>query len=232
MGIRMASSVPLDDAGLLRLLQVTSPALPVGAFAWSQGLEYAVHVGWVNDESSALNWIGGLLSHSLSMLDLPCLTRLYRSWQTEDNELAVKHWNAFLLANRESRELRAEDTQLGGALMRLLADLDVPQAKSWTGPTAFANAFSLAGVAWRIPLRETLLGYLWSWTENQVAAAIKLVPLGQTAGQRLLSQLQRQMPTSVARGLDCRDGEIGQLAVGLALASAQHETQRVRLFRS
>ena len=120
---RVADTLATDLHGssqLLRLLHLASPALPIGGFHFSQGLEYAADRGWVRDEATALDWIGGILGASIATLDLPVLHRLHAAWSRNDC-LAVHRWNAFLLASRETAELRAEDRHLGGALLRVLA---------------------------------------------------------------------------------------------------------------
>jgi urease accessory protein len=221
------------DLALLRLLQLVSPALPVGAYAYSQGLEAAIAAGWVHDEDSVRGWLLGVLEQNLCRLDLPVLNRLYNAWQENDGA-AVEYWAAFLVATRETAELQAEDRHLGLALARLLAELDIAEARAWsTHPDAsWPVLFSLAAVRWNIPCAQMQSGYLWAWCENQVAAAIKLMPLGQTAGQRILSACAARVPDSIARYADATDDAIGQLSPGLAIASAQHETQYTRLFRS
>ena len=217
----------------LRLWQLISPALPVGAFAYSQGLEYAVEQGWVNNEASAEQWITGLINHSLSALDIPVFARLYKAWNADDLP-KVLYWNHYLQASRESNELLTEDRQVGSALQKLLADLEIQQVNHWPGAEqpSFATMFALAASHWRVTLSEACQGFLWSWSENQVAAAIKLVPLGQTAGQRILSKVVETIPPAVERGLTLGENEIGMAAHGLGIASALHETQYTRLFRS
>lgn len=217
---------------LLRLLHLASPALPVGAYAYSQGLEYAVHVGWVGDEATTYEWLSGLTQRALGTLDLPVLARLRQAW-LEGVDTQVQYWNSQLLASRETAELRAEDQQLGQALARVLLELKIAEAQAWLrAPCTFATLFALAAARWQIGAAETLSGYLWSWTENQVLAAVKLVPLGQSAGQRLLHRLGDGMPAIVERALVLTDAEIGVGVVSQALASALHETQYTRLFRS
>jgi urease accessory protein len=217
----------------LRLWQLISPTLPIGAFAYSQGLEYAVEEGWISDEEAAAQWIIGLVNHSLSALDIPILSRLYNAWLANDMEKVV-YWNNYLQASRESRELLIEDRQIGSALKQLLCDLELEQAKQWpeSEQPSFATMFALAASHWRVSLNETCQGFLWSWSENQVAAAIKLIPLGQTAGQRILSRIVDEIPQAVERGMRLSDDEIGIAAHGLGIASALHETQYTRLFRS
>jgi urease accessory protein len=221
-----------DPHALLRLFHLVSPALPIGAYAYSQGLEYAVHAGWVHDEPTTLEWLSGLSQHGLGTLDLPLLLRLHRAWGAPDVS-AVRHWNAQLIAARETSELRAEELHLGRSLARVLVELEIAEAGDWqqTDP-AFATLFSLAAVRWRIHAGEALRGYLWTWSENQVLAALKLVPLGQSAGQRLLHRLTDSMPAIVERAQSLGDEAIGVGSVSQALASALHESQYSRLFRS
>lgn len=217
----------------LRLWQLISPALPVGAYAYSQGLEYALHAGWLQDEHDVREWIQGLLQHTLCRLDVPVLKRLYIAWSDEDLQ-SVAHWSAFILAAREARELREEDLHLGRALATLLSELDIPEAAQFkfAAHAPFVNLLALAGVRWQVVLEDLAMGLLWAWSENQVAAAIKLVPLGQTCGQQILSALALAIPGAVAEGLALADDAIGAAAPGLGIASALHETQYSRLFRS
>ena len=223
----------IDPTVLPRLLQLCSPTLPVGAYAYSQGLECAVDRGWVRDEASAGAWILGLLGHALRRLDLPVFARLYGAWEAADAD-TVRRWNARLYASREAAELQREDRQLGAALARLLTDLGVAEAASWRNAprVCFATLFSLAAARWEIPLLEATTGYAWAWTENQVTAATRLIPLGQTASQRLLVAAGPAIAAAVEQGLTLADEEIGTAAPGLALAGALHETQYSRLFRS
>jgi urease accessory protein len=214
----------------LWLWQLLSPALPIGAYAYSRGLEYAVGAGWVRDEAAALQWIGGQLRHSVSGLEVPVLARLYRAYAAGDPE-GVEYWNGWLLAARESAELRAEDRCLGAALARLLCDLGIEGAGPPTRPS-FAAAFALATQRFGIALEEAALAYAFVWCEQLVAAAVKLIPLGQTAGQRLLLGLGAMIPDVVRGGLALEDEDIGANAPGLGIASALHETQYTRLFRS
>lgn len=225
--------MPIEGLPLLRLLQLVSPALPVGAYAYSQGLEQAVARGWVYDAASAGDWILGLLSHALPYQDAPAFARLYRAWATSD-PTAARPWNDWLYACREARELQQEERQLGQALARLLSDLGWVEARPWRRAerVCFATLFALAAARWDIPLEQAAVGLLWSWAENQVAAAVRLIPLGQTVGQRLLMRAQPVIAAAVATGLALPDAELGCSAPGLGLAASLHETQYSRLFRS
>lgn len=223
----------VTDLALLRLLQLVSPGLPIGMYSYSQGLERAVEDGWVSNAEAAREWIGGILQTGMTRVDVPILLRLYAAWQREDRA-AVGEWSQTLTACRETAELRAEDRQTGQALARLLVNLAVPDAQAWLRhPEAtLATAYSLAAVQWGIEPRAAAIGYVWGWLENQVLCAVKLVPLGQVAGQQLLQALAAQIPAQVDRALLLADAELGGSAFGLALASSRHENQYSRLFRS
>jgi urease accessory protein len=218
---------------MLRLWQLISPALPVGAYAYSGGLETAIHRGWVHDDGSLIDWIDGQLNNGIGSLDLPVLKRLQAGWQCHDRA-SVDDWTARLLASRETAELRAEDIHIGRALMRLIADLDVQEARRFDRDThvTWATGFALAAARWSIPVRATALGYAWAWLENQIAAAVKLIPLGQTVGQRALMDLSARIPPAVDRAAQLGDDAIGATTPGISLASGWHETQYSRLFRS
>lgn len=223
----------ITELPLLRLLQLVSPALPIGMYSYSQGLETAVHDGWVTNAAQTGDWLRGLLHNGLGKVDAPLLGRLYDAWQAGDQP-AVEHWSRTLTACRETAELRAEDKQTGQALARLLVNLDMPEAQAWQKrPDAtLANLFALAAVRWQIDKADAVSGYLWGWLENQVLGAIKLVPLGQVAGQRLLQSLAGELPGLVRQALTMADDDIGGSCFGLALASSRHEMQYSRLFRS
>ncbi len=216
-----------------RLWQLLSPTLPIGAYAYSQGLEFAVEAGWVREEKDTKEWIEGQVKSVLAVLDAPVFARLYRGWQ-ESDAAALDYWSRLLLAARESSELLAEERNLGTALARLLLALGVEKAREWCAAshTSYAAMFALGAWHWDIPVEEAAEAYVWAWCEKQVAAAVKLVPLGQTAGQRLLLQLADIIPQAVEKGLDLKDEQIGGLAPGLGIASALHEVQYTRLFRS
>ena len=222
----------LSSAALLRLLQLCSPALPIGAYAYSHGLEQAVVEGWVRDAAEAEDWIGGLLDQAWTRLEVPLLERMRVALANADNE-ALEHWCAISRASRESAELAAEDGHLGTALAGLMANFGVPGAAEWTKTLRpFAAVLAAAALHWEIPPREAAMALLWTMVEHEVAAAVKLIPLGQTDGQLVLHRLAARIPAAVDRGLALKDGEIGAISPGLAIASARHETLYSRLFRS
>jgi urease accessory protein len=221
----------MSSPALLRLLQLCSPALPIGAYAYSQGLEQAVEARWVHDEETAAAWILGLLGNALPALEAPLLFRLIEAW-TNDTE--VHRWNEFLFASRASAELQAEDQRLGSALARLLSSLEVADAGAWIAFPRVTHLcmFALASARWGIPATDAAAGYLFSWTENQVGAASRLVPLGQTSAQRILWRATALIPEAVTRAQALSDDDLGFSAPGQAIAAALHETQYSRIFRS
>jgi urease accessory protein len=225
----MAMAAINIEAAQLRLLHLASPCLPVGAYAFSQGLEAAIELAWIRKASDVEEWLSLQLSHGLSHVDLPLLFRIYAALERKDLA-ACDEWNATLLACRETNELRLGDTATGAALARLLPELGiaVPDLRE---PT-FLTLFTVAAHHWQVPARNAALGYAWTWLENQVIAATKLMPLGQTQAQVLLSRLQAKIIEAVTTAEALEDWQIGSSLSGLALASIHHETQYTRLFRS
>lgn len=224
-----------DDLTLLRLLQLASPALPIGAYAYSQGLEWAVEAGWVTDAQGLEAWLQETMVTTLTQVDVPCFARLLTAARAGD-ETAIAEWTAYLLACRESAELRADDCARGAALARLLRDLDMPVEPqldvATTAELPLARVYARIVAAWNLPEKAAAEAYAWGWLENQAICGIKLIPLGQVAGQRVLFRLAGLIPAQVAEGLACADDAIGGTLPGLAIASARHETQYTRLFRS
>jgi urease accessory protein len=202
---------------LVRLLQLASPTLPVGAYSYSQGLEAAVEAGIVKDAASAERWIADVLEFSVARSDAPLL------WQMLHGE----DRNEVFIASRETAELRAETVQMGHSLRRLLRDLGLGELA--LEEPAYPAAYAFAVRRLELDPRQALIAYLWSWLENQVMAAVKAVPLGQTAGQKILlslgAKLERIADAAPAASLS-------NFTPGLALASTRHETQYSRLFRS
>lgn len=220
------------DTAPLHLLRLVSQTLPIGGFSYSKGLESAILAGWVTDEVSARAWIVGVLQSSFAQLDGALFLRLAAALADGDEQRFLTA-DAWLAASRESREFQMEDRRLGQALLRLLADLDVPKtADARAGQMTFAAAFAIAAHHWRIPPMVGLQGLMWIFVEGQVTAAIRLVPLGHTAGQRILVHAVESIELAAAHAASIADDDIGNLAPALAMASAWHETQYSRLFQS
>lgn len=217
----------------LKLFQLISPSLPTGAFTYSQGLEWAVECGWVSDRSSLFEWLESLLVTNHQELEIPLLKRLYHT-SCEKDLLGFAYWSTFLVACRETNELRLEEKNRGRALARLLGDLDGEIAGAWLKIIRQCQAagFAFAAARWGIELEDALLGYTWSWLENMVMAAVKIVPLGQTTGQQVLADLVIRCSEVVEKGLEIEDEEIGGSCPASAIGSSLHETQYTRLFRS
>jgi urease accessory protein len=216
----------------LQLLRLVSPSLPVGAFSYSRGLEWAVHSGVVQDEAGVRDWVFGTLEHSYAVLDGALFWRMIHALKQDDSErfLALDDW---LAAGRESRELALEDRRMGEALLHLLRDLDVPLTRRDPGrAVTYPAMFAIAAHHWRVAPADALKGLMWSMVEAQVAAAIRLGTLGHTAGQRILIAAVEVIERAAENAATLRDDDIGNVAPGMAMASAWHETQYSRLFRS
>ena len=219
------------NIGLLRLLQLSNSTLPVGAYAFSQGLESAVDRGWVNSSSDLHEWIKSQLRSSMTEVDVPLLIRQIKS--VSDNDLdKIRYWNHYLLACRETKELRLGELEMGKAIARLLSALDVSFLMSKDSDFTFLTGFAVASVAWKLDSKVAATGYIWAWLESQVSAATKIFPLGQNCAQGLLSQLITHVPAVIEKAHGIKDREIGCSLPALAIASSWHEDQYSRLFRS
>lgn len=226
-----------DPTARLRLLQLASPVLPVGAFAYSQGLEHAIAAGTVHDEATARQWIADALTFSVARWELPAVLHMLHAWRGEAHD-ALALLDALFVASRETAELRAETLQMGHSLVRLLADVDALGGASHAARltawpcVSYPAAWTAVAATLAIDDVAVLEAYGWSWLENQVLAALKAVPLGQSAGQRLLAALTAVLAGIIPDVLQTPAGALANWTPGLALASAGHETQYSRLFRS
>jgi urease accessory protein len=229
----LADEEPAVNPALIGLLHLASPTLPVGAYTYSQGLEWAVEAGTVKDEATALAWIGDVLAQGVGRGEAVYLAHMLAAWNAGDDAVLTRLDQDFV-ASRESAELRAETLQMGHSLKRLLGDLPKFPAARLTdfAQPSFPLAWSCAAAVWLIPPEDALAAYLWSWAENQVMAALKSVPLGQTAGQRLLLALGERIPALAMAAATVPIEDAANFLPGLAIASCRHETQYSRLFRS
>ncbi|WP_191601176.1 urease accessory protein UreF [Marinomonas algicola] len=222
-----------NDFSLLRLMQLSSVSLPVGGFSFSQGLEYAIDTGWIKNAVQVANWVETQMTESLAHLDLPVLKLAMTALSQADQvAMPLSQCNDLILACRETKELKLTDTAMGEALSRLLRSLAIPLPFAKNEDVSFVIVFAVAAHYWRIPFHKTALGFSWSWLENQIAAATKLVPLGQTQAQQLLGQLQTSIPMAINVAETVSTENIGAGLPAVAIASARHETQYSRLFRS
>lgn len=230
------STAPRNTLTLVRLLRLASPTLPVGAFAYSQGLETAISKGWVHDEASIGDWICDVLEFNLARFEAPVLHRLMLAWSANDFE-EVRRLNDWFLAARETAEFRAESAQMGVALRRLFEaakDFAAEEVAALRGmePVAFAVAFAFAAARWRIDPAEAVSAYLFAWAENQTNAAMKAVRLGHVGAQRILARVSAGLPEQVERVMRARPEQISNCTPALAIGGCLHELQESRVFRS
>jgi urease accessory protein len=223
------------DSSLMQLMWLASPALPIGGFSYSECLEAAVDTARAATESEASAWLVDQLHLTLARSDLPAVAQAIGAWR-DDDMARVTQLNAWVLQTRESAELRAQTEQMGKSLLEWLknhttatpAQIAVLAGQEPTYPIAYA----LAASATQAPVRECLLAYAFGWAENMTQAAIKSVPLGQSAGQRILSALTAEIPLAIDHALTIDDDNRQAFSPMLAILSSQHEVQYSRLFRS
>lgn len=225
-------------AGLLQLLWLASPALPVGGFSYSEGLESAVECGLVFDERSASAWLVDQLHLGLARSDLAVAAQAIPAWQRGDLARIVQ-LNDWVLQTRETAELRQQTEQMGRSMFawaQALGALGQGVAEAFTAaqldPPTYPVAMACASAHSGARLEDSLFSFAFGWSENMVQAAIKSVPLGQSSGQRMLARLAQAIPDAVAHAQSLTDDTRQAFTPMLAILSAQHETQYSRLFRS
>ncbi len=226
--------MPIDnDSQFLSLLQLASPALPVGAYSYSEGLETLVEGRVVCDRITLKHWLEQELSCGAIRLEAAVMLRAYRATVLDD-KAALSYWNNWLSAARETSELRASSWQMGQSLMRLLLAIKPLEAQSFClqGECNYAISLGIAAALEQISPTSVILGYLHSWATNLITAGVKLIPLGQTAGQVLLHELHANISDAGTEIISLEDHELSSCSWGLSLASMAHETQYTRLFRS
>ena len=233
-------SIPIDKTAhaLLCLLQLASPALPVGAYSYSEGLETLVDTGKIDNEPRLKHWLTQELRYGAIRIEAAVMIRAYQSSQLIDTE-ALRYWNNWLSAFRETEELRQQSWQMGRSLIRLLLKLqplETPEflhlVNALGNSSNYAIAFGLAAAHWEIDAPVAILGYLHSWATNLITAGVKLIPLGQTPGQQMLLKLHNDFSFATQEILALEDDDLDNCGWGLTLASMAHETQYTRLFRS
>ncbi|HEY9803720.1 MAG TPA: urease accessory protein UreF [Leptolyngbyaceae cyanobacterium] len=227
-------SITLTDSHFLHILQLASSALPVGAYSYSEGLETLVENGVIANQATLQQWLEAELSYGAIRLEAAVMVRAAQAATMGDMQ-TLRDWNLWLSAARETQELRNSSWQMGRSLMQLLGKIQPqiqPFADAVGNPCNYAIAFGIASAHWQIHLSAAILGYLHSWATNLITVGVKIIPLGQTAGQELLLNLQPLISHSAAEIISLKDDEIACCSWGLSLASMQHETQYTRLFRS
>jgi urease accessory protein len=212
------------------MLRMASPMLPIGGFSYSQGQEQAIELGWVHDEGSAARWMIGVLQCSFARFEAPLV------WMMCNDSSQSMRLNALYLATRETAELRAETLQMGFSLAQMIEKLD--HLPDWAARArdeerlSLPAAWSVAACTMGLSADAALYAYLFAWLENQVMAALKAVPLGQQAGQRILSEVLPVMARVAQEAPFLAEEQWSNFAPGLALASSWHEIQYSRMFRS
>ncbi len=235
------ASPPTSANALLQLMWLASPALPVGGFSYSEVLESAVEAGLVHSEAQASAWVHDQLLLSLARSDLAVVAKAFKAWARDDWARVVE-LNTWVTTSRETAELRRQTEQMGRSMVEWLKnrggspdqpiDPRVAHLKALTPAPTWPVAFALAAQQTGAPLREALLSFAFGWAENMVQAALKAVPLGQSAGQRILAALIGEIPAAVDRAAALMDSERQAFTPMLAILSSQHEVQYSRLFRS
>jgi urease accessory protein len=225
----------MSDSSLIQLMWLASPALPVGGFSYSECLEAAVDKGLVATESEASAWLTDQLHLSQARGDLPAISEAIAAWRLDDQP-RIAALNAWILQTREGAELSAQTRQMGKSLLDWLRNHTTATAAHIDAlsalPPTYPIAFALAASATQAPVRQCLLAYAFGWAENMTQAAIKSVPLGQSAGQRILSALAADIPGAIDHALGVTDDTRQAFSPMLAILSSQHEIQYSRLFRS
>ncbi|QIL82483.1 urease accessory protein UreF [Diaphorobacter sp. HDW4A] len=233
------SDIPpaLSPHSLLQLMWLASPALPIGGFSYSEGLEAAIEAGLVQDEASAADWLVHQLHLTQTRSDIAVIAKTIPAWRAQD-VARVQALNDWVLVTRETSELRLQSEQMGQSLVAWLrnqhpgnAAVDALAQLSGRKPS-YPVSFALAASLTQAPLTDCLLSYAFGWAENMVQAAIKAVPLGQSAGQRILARLASEIPAAVQTASLLQDNERAAFSPMLAILSARHEHQYSRIFRS
>lgn len=220
-----------SESALLALLWIASPALPIGGFSYSEGLESAVDAGLVRTEAQAADWLAAQLHLSLARSELPVTAAALAAWRV--NDLArIDELDAWVRRTRETSELRQQTEQMGRSLVEWLKSVQPGAAARARQPLTYPVAWALAVAGSDASVRDALVACAFGWAENMMQAAVKVVPLGQSAGQRILARLAADIPAAVDRALDAGDEDRQAFAPMLAILCARHETQYSRLFRS
>lgn len=244
----MHTPTALPAPSLLQLIWLASPALPVGGFSYSEGLEAAVEQAQVATENEATDWLRDQLHISLARGDLAAIAKAIPAWRRGDMDRVIE-LNQWVLHTRETHEFRLQSDQMGRSLAQWHQALNAQSAQALahfalrsqqndandldaSHPTTYAIAYALAASSTQASVRDCCLAFTFGWAENMVGAAVKSVPLGQSAGQRILAQLANDIPAAVDYAMQLHDSQRQAFSPMLAILSAQHETQYSRLFRS
>ena len=220
-----------SESALLALLWIASPALPIGSFSYSEGLEAAVDAGLVRTEAQAADWLAAQLHLTLARSELPVIAAALAAWRANDLD-RLDELDAWVRHTRETGEQRQQTEQMGRSLVEWLKSVQPEAAARASGPLTYPVAWALAVAGCDAGTRDALIACAFGWAENMMQAAVKAVPLGQSAGQRILARLAAEIPAAVDHALGVDDDGRQAFAPMLAILSARHEIQYSRLFRS
>ena len=234
--LRTMTTAAITHAHLLTLMQLTSPALPVGAYSYSEGIEMLAAKSDIATATDLFQWLSHELQWGGIRVETAVIRLSYEATNRQDID-QLDAWNQWLSAFRETQEMRSQSWQMGRSLLRLFTDLEPALARQFPAAVTqqacnFAIAYGLVVHAWQIPLNEARLAFLQSWAANLISAAVRAVPLGQTDGQRLLRQLSTPIQAAQAEIATMTESDLMGCGWGVSLASMQHEMQYSRLFRS
>ncbi len=220
---------------LLKLLQLSSSNLPLGAYAYSEGLETLVEQQKITSLETLFNWLSQQLKFGSIRIETAIMIRSYQNFANQNFE-KLNYWNNYLTANRETKELRQQSWQMGNSLIKLLLNIEkdnlLTKINQISLPCNYSIAFGMTAQLWKIDLENAILAYLQTWTNNLITAGIKLIPLGQTQGQKILTQINEIIVFVAEEIINLQDDQLFSCNIGLSLASMQHETLYSRLFRS
>jgi len=222
----------LPAASLLQLIWLASPALPVGGFSYSEGLEAAIEWSGLTDERAVSDWLADQLHLVLARADLAVLAQAVPAWRAADTQ-RLRVLNDWVFQTRETAEFLLQTEQMGRSFVEWLKLHHDGVAEAFASmPASYPLAFAFAASRTEASARDACLAFAFGWAENMTGAAVKAVPLGQSAGQRILGRLAGEIPTAVDAAIALADGERQAFSPMLAVLSARHETQYSRLFRS
>jgi urease accessory protein len=237
MGTNMARDPEaFSTSALYRLMAWLSPAYPVGAFSYSSGIEWAVEAGDITDAASLRGWLEVMLAEGGGFSDAVLFVHAHRAAENGDDQAlrAVAELGAALAPSKERHlETTAQGNAFVEATRAAWACDGLERLKSaWDGPVAYPVAVAAAAAGHGVPLAPALAAYLQAVAANWVSAGVRLVPVGQTDGQRVLAALERAIAASAQRAPHVALDDLGSAAFRADLAGARHETQYTRLFRS
>jgi len=225
-----------NHAAFYRLMTWLSPAYPIGAFSYSSGIEWAIEAGDITDAKSLKRWLVVMLKFGGGFCDAVLLAHAHHAIEQKDNAL-LREVGELASAFAPSKERLLETTAQGQAFLTTAREAWACPAfdrlqKVWDGPIALPVAVGVSCAGHGVPLSPAIHVYLQAFMANLISAGVRLIPLGQTEGQRLIAALEPDIAATAQRALKASLEDAGTSAFRADLASMHHETQYTRLFRS